>query len=109
MSGIGRHTGRAVSGDAHLAQSIIDVLTTPKGTRVMRRSYGSDLPALLDQPINPETVVDAYMAVADALTEWEPRITLARVELADAGQGFMAFLLTDTDGNVLPIDLGGST
>ncbi|WP_412057361.1 GPW/gp25 family protein [Bartonella sp. DGB2] len=36
----------------HLRQSLIDILMTAKGSRVMRRAYGSDVARLLDQPVN---------------------------------------------------------
>ena len=52
MSGMDRNTGRTLDGDAHLAQSIGDILTTPLGSRVMRRDYGSMLFELIDQPLN---------------------------------------------------------
>ena len=32
-----RNTGRAVAGLEHLRQSVADILTTPVGSRVMRR------------------------------------------------------------------------
>jgi len=101
MSGMNRHTGLAVEGSAHLSQSILDILTTPKGTRVMRRDYGSDLPNIIDQPINGETLVDIYQATAEALDEWEPRLELARVQLAHAEAGRIEIELTDADGNSL--------
>ena len=49
---IGTHaaTGKRLEGNAHLAQSIADILTTPLGTRLMRHDYGSLLPELIDQP-----------------------------------------------------------
>ncbi len=111
-TGMNRHTGEAISGDAHLAQSILDILTTPVGTRVMLRDYGSDLPAILDQPMNGEMLVDAYLAAAEALDRWEPRIELSRVRLVDEAAGQAQFELIDSDGKVLPIALavaGGAT
>ncbi|TRD18394.1 GPW/gp25 family protein [Palleronia caenipelagi] len=103
MSGMNRHTGLGLGGDAHLAQSILDILTTPKGTLVMLRDYGSELPDIIDQPLNGETMVDAYMATAEALALWEPRIDLARIELVDARPGRAVFELTDAGGRVLPL------
>lgn len=103
MSGMNRHTGRKLAGDAHLAQSILDILTTPKGSIVMLREYGSDLPDIIDQPINGETMIDAYQAVAEALNRWEPRIKLARIQLTEARAGYAAFDLLDAEGNVLPL------
>lgn len=103
MSGMNRHTGRAMDGTAHLAQSIHDILTTPKGSLVMLRSFGSDLPDIIDQPLNGQTIIDAYMATAEALDMWEPRIAVARIQLVDAQAGRATFELTDVDGNVLPL------
>ncbi|WP_241232791.1 GPW/gp25 family protein [Paracoccus haematequi] len=82
-----RHTGRMIDGDAHLAQSITDILSTPLGTRVMRRDYGSSLPELIDAPMNGETVVDVFAATAEALDRWEPRFRLSRVQVSAASAG----------------------
>ena len=107
MIGLNRHTGRKIEGAAHLAQSILDILTTPKGTLVMQRDYGSDLPDVIDQPLNGETLIDAYQATAEALDLWEPRIDLARIQVVDTRAGYAEFELTDADGNVIsmPVDL----
>lgn len=80
---IGTHatTGRALDGLGHLGQSIGDILTTPLGSRVMRRDYGSLLPELIDAPFNATTSLRLYGAVALALMRWEPRIRLIRVQL----------------------------
>lgn len=40
FSGMSRHTGAALDGADHLAQSVADILGTPIGSRVMRRDYG---------------------------------------------------------------------
>ncbi|MGD7246543.1 GPW/gp25 family protein, partial [Ralstonia pseudosolanacearum] len=53
MTGMNSSTGRAIADRPHLAQSIGDILTTPIGSRVMRRDYGSEVPDLIDQPLNP--------------------------------------------------------
>ena len=47
MTGMDRETGKSLSGIEHLRQSIRDILTTPIGSRVMRRDYGSRLFELL--------------------------------------------------------------
>ncbi len=87
MIGMSRTTGKPLSGDAHLAQSIADILTTPIGTRVMRRDYGSAVPELLDAPLNPGTTIRLFGAVAQALRRWEPRLKLARVRVAGGADG----------------------
>ena len=82
MPGMDAQTGRALDGVAHLRQSITDILTTPIGSRVMRREYGSRLPALIDAPVTPGRLIDLYAATAEALSRWEPRIKLNRVRAA---------------------------
>ncbi|WP_066530452.1 GPW/gp25 family protein [Erythrobacter sp. CCH5-A1] len=86
MIGISNTTGKALSGDAHLAQSIADILTTPLGSRVMRRDYGSLLFELIDRPINGAIRMLMHAATAIALRRWEPRLQLTRVVLAGEPQ-----------------------
>lgn len=81
MQGMDRCTGKSLSGAEHLQQSIRDILTTPLGSRVMRRDYGSRLFELVDRPINAQTLVDYYAATAQALWQWEPRFRLTRVQI----------------------------
>ncbi|PNA93637.1 MULTISPECIES: GPW/gp25 family protein [unclassified Pseudomonas] len=76
-----RHTGEPISEEAHIAQSIVDILTTRIGTRVMRRDYGSLVPELIDHPLNAANRLRLYAASAVAIMQWEPRITLAVVRL----------------------------
>ncbi|MEW5251202.1 GPW/gp25 family protein [Microbulbifer sp. 2201CG32-9] len=81
MKGTSASDGRAQQGEAHLRQSIADILQTPLGSRVMRRDYGSLIPELLDQPFNTATRARLYGATAMALMRWEPRLRLTRVQL----------------------------
>ena len=84
-----RTTGETVTGVEHLRQSIVDVLTTPLGTRIERRTYGSLVPDLIDQPDNQTTRLRLYAAVASALMRWEPRLRLTRIAVVSgpsAGQ-----------------------
>ena len=94
-----------------MAQSISDILSTPKGSRVMRRDYGSDLPRLLDAPMNGETQVDVFAAAAEALALWEPRMRLIRVSIAAATAGKVDLLLvgeTLAGQTELTLNLGGA-
>lgn len=83
--GIDRRTGRVLKGWAHVVQSIEDILTTPVLTRVMRRTYGSDVPKLIDAPMNEASLLAVYVAIAEALDAWEPRYELKRVAFTRAG------------------------
>lgn len=87
MRGMDASTGKPVEGIAHLKQSVRDILTTPIGSRVMRREYGSRLFDLIDNPTNPESVADIIAATAQALKKWEPRITVNRVIIDSAQLG----------------------
>lgn len=88
MRGINSSTGKALSGIEHLRQSVVDILTTPLGSRVMLRHYGSRLFRLVDAPANRETLIDIYHAAASALIQWEPRIQVERIvcEAVNPGQ-----------------------
>lgn len=96
MTGLSRTNGRSldVASAEHLAQSIGDILTTPVGSRVMNRAYGSDLPNLVDQPLNPRTRLRIFAATAMALLRWEPRLRLKRIALSRAGDGAASLSLT---------------
>ena len=111
MIGLSRLTGAQIVDGAHLTQSVTDILSTAKGTRVMRRSYGSNLPRLVDAPMNGETLVDLYAEAAEALDLWEPRLRLLRVQVSDASAGKLALeLMVETlEGQAtLVITLEGS-
>lgn len=79
QTGLSATTGRHLSDLDHIRQSVRDILLTPVGTRLMRRDYGSLVPALLDQPANPVTLLRCSSAAVTALTRWEPRLRILRV------------------------------
>lgn len=110
MRGLNANTGRAVIGLSHLMQSISKILTTPVGTRVARREFGSELFDLVDAPNNPVTRVRLYAAIAKALMRWEPRLRLTRVQLSvdtnEAGEGVQ---VVDIEGTTTETDAAVST
>lgn len=77
MIGRSRITGELLDDIDHTRQSIKDILSTPKGSRVMVREYGSDLYKYRDYPINNDTIAKIYNAVAVAIDTWEPRVSLS--------------------------------
>lgn len=87
MTGLSSATGRAVSpsSDEYVRRSVADVLTTPIGSRVMRRDYGSWLPELVDQPMNAATRLKLYGATALALMRHHRRSRLKSVALVTGG------------------------
>ncbi|MCW8199297.1 hypothetical protein D8B23_12895 [Verminephrobacter aporrectodeae subsp. tuberculatae] len=82
-----RLDGRAITGVEHLRQSVADILTTPIGSRVMRREYGALLYELLDHPDNAATLARIFSAVASALMRWEPRLRLTQIRLTRSTPG----------------------
>lgn len=79
MAGFDRRTGKPLSGWAHVLQSLEVIFTTPIGSRVMRRQFGSAVPGLLGRPINRMTVLRFATAIIAAIELWEPRFRVRRV------------------------------
>lgn len=105
MIGMNCTTGSRISGAAHLRQSISDILTTPIGSRLMRRDYGSLLPDLIDQPQNAATRVRLYAAAASALMTWEPRLRLSRISYSVDGSKGVLDLEGEDAGTGQPLNL----
>lgn len=99
MNGTNALDGKRLSDIDHLRQSIRDILTTPIGSRVMRREYGSRLFELIDAPMNRTTLVDIYAATIEAIRRWEPRVDITRVVAASAQPGL---IVLDMTGKYLP-------
>jgi phage baseplate assembly protein W len=87
MTGMDRNTGGPLDGAAHIAQSVGDILSTPLGSRVMRRTYGSRLFELQDLPADRSTLLLYAAATAGALRAWEPRLKLTKVTVTPAATG----------------------
>lgn len=81
FAGLNKTTGGRIEGLDHLKQSVSTILTTPIGTRVMRRDFGSRLPELIDKDITPGFRMQAMAATVDALRKWEPRLRVDRVHV----------------------------
>lgn len=99
MNGTSALNGARLEGIDHLRQSIRDILTTPIGSRVMRREYGSRLFQLIDAPMNRSTLLNIYAATAEAIARWEPRFRLQKVVAASASPGQ---IVLDMTGEYLP-------
>lgn len=93
-TGMQRDTGEAVADLAHISQSVQDILTTPVGSRVMRRTYGSLLSSLIDQPNNPALRLQIMSACYMALLQWEPRVQLTSISYESTFDGKMTVDIT---------------
>src|SRR6185503_10327975 len=99
MNGINAADGKLLSGIDHLRQSIRDILTTPKGSRVMRRTYGSNLFYLVDAPMNRGTISKIRAETVNALSDQEPRISVTKVTVDSAAPGQIGLTI---EGKYLP-------
>ena len=69
-----------VEGGADLRQSILMLLATAPGERVMRPDYGCDLRRLTFSPNDDTTAGLAILYVRSALARWEPRVEVMRLD-----------------------------
>jgi len=100
MIGMNAGTGTTLDDLAHIRQSVRDILTTPIGSRVMRRDYGSYIPSLIDHPANGANRLRLAAASYIALRRWEPRIAITRIgfELGINGAATLGIEAMRVDG-----------
>lgn len=87
MQGMSRQNGLYLDDINHLKQSIVDILSTPIGSRVLNRDYGSNLYKLIDEPVNTYLYQKIYAAVVEALDRWEPRIKVTKLSILSVLEG----------------------
>lgn len=109
-----RNTGLSLSSEAdQIRQSIQDILTTPIGSRIMRRSYGSLLPKMIDAPFNEITRLQLFAATATALIQWEDRVNIESISIAPVSDGKfvldLSVIMVNTNQNEslsIPLNFG---
>ncbi len=77
-----------------LDQSILIILSTSPGQRVMRNSFGCRLQELVFAPNNSHTAAQARRYVEEALGMWEPRIIVHSVTVAPDPQADNRLLIS---------------
>jgi phage baseplate assembly protein W len=92
------NNGKTISEIAHIKQSIASILTTPIGSRIMRRNYGSRIFEKIDNPINGELIAEIYSDVVEALFIWEPRFEVEQVTVQSIKKGKITI---DLEGSFL--------
>lgn len=75
-AGINAVTGKPLTDWEHTEQSIGKILQTAIGARVMRRTFGSDIPELVDTKMIRKSILAVYSAAAAAIERWEPRFRM---------------------------------
>lgn len=69
-----------VSDDFSIRQALLLLISTARGERVMRPNFGCDLHRLAFAPNDDTTAGLAIHMVRRAITLWEPRVRLLRVD-----------------------------
>ena len=77
------HTGSIamVGGPADIDRSIVMILATAKGERLMRPQFGCTIWDQLFDPINANTLGRMAEAVRESLSQWEPRVIVETVDV----------------------------
>lgn len=99
--GMDRHSGLTRKPKlSHIHQSLTDIFTTPIGSRIQRRDYGSHIFALIDSPMNPAGRLRLAAALVDAAYRWEPRvvITYANINVSSDGKTILDYQARTLDG-----------
>jgi hypothetical protein len=78
-TGINRETGAVLAGWPHVQQSLGVIFSTAFGERVMRRWFGSAVPALLGRNLINSTVLRFWTAICTAIDLWEPRFRITKI------------------------------
>lgn len=113
---INKNNGQRLNSiQASIEQSLADIATTPIGSRIMRREYGSLVAELLDQPINDSLVLKCYSALYTAASTWENRVSINHIRLVSVqGSGLVfdiecIYQLTGQEMNLrIPLNMGAS-
>ena len=71
-----------VADDEAIRQSLLLLISTRPGERVMRPEYGCDLSRLVFSPNDDTTAGLAIHFVRQAVERWEPRVEVLRVDAA---------------------------
>ncbi len=75
--------GEVVQGIEDVEQCIQIILTTPRGSDVLRPTFGVDVWRYIDSPMN-SAVPAIVREVSTAITLWEPRVSIVSVSAAPA-------------------------
>jgi phage baseplate assembly protein W len=98
MTAIHRSTGDIIQEDGAISaelvtglQNIYTLLSTPLGSRVYNRAWGSNLPNLLDLPINDTTqlLVSSQIAIDIEKNLYDFLVESVSVDLSEAVSGTM--------------------
>lgn len=77
-----------------VVDSIVRILGTRRGARVMRPAFGSDLYLLRDRPFDAAWRVMATRYIFEAISQFEPRVAFKKLTFnVDASTGKLSFII----------------
>jgi len=85
-TGLDGRTGKALTGQAHLIQSLETIWTTRRNRRVMLLDFGSDLRGLLSEDLTPALALEIYNELAVAVERWEPEYRIDSMQFVSLTQ-----------------------
>jgi len=77
-----------------IKSNLINLLLTYKGERVLNPQFGADLPRLLFEPINNETLLKIENQIVTSVSTYIPEITITNIEITP-----------DTDKNTIYVNI----
>jgi uncharacterized protein len=77
-----------------IKSNLINLLLTYKGERVLNPQFGADLPRLLFEPINNDTLIKIENQIVTSVSTYIPEITITNIEITP-----------DTDRNTIYVNV----
>jgi phage baseplate assembly protein W len=78
---VGKKDASILINQQAVVESVLNIISTEPGERVMAPTYGCSLQSFLFQPIDIITAIGIRKAIEDALTIYEPRLSSLTVEV----------------------------
>jgi len=94
----------SMAGISTIAESIIRILKTPLGSRVMRPEYGSKLYELRDRKFDDDFRLKATRYIFEAIAKNEPRVKVEKVGFnINPVNGVVTFVITLKSSEVVEV------
>lgn len=77
---ISRFTFKPIHRLEHIRESVVNLIQTPKTTRVFRPELGTHLHQSIDEALTPTLRLQMIAEVIDVLSRYEPRVRVIKVD-----------------------------
>lgn len=103
-TGIDADSFLPIHGWTSTRQSIVKIVETQIGERVLRRNVGSEVPSKIDNPQNQEEILDMFMSIAEAL---EYRIE-DQIHLGEPNFQVTSMRVTPAEDGTITVEVSGN-